>query len=88
LIVLVLDWTKSDLTNSKYTKKSPTSSNPALSIFLGFEIIKASSSTIFPYLMKTNPWFAWDVLVEFGNTCENTIGAYTRGNHVQLSVAQ
>jgi len=55
LIVLALNYTKSELTNFNYPEHKPHKQQPSLSNLLGFGIIKASSSTISPYLMKTNP---------------------------------
>jgi len=40
---------------------------------LGFGDIKAPCSTISPYLMKTNLWFACVVVFEFDRSCKTEI---------------
>jgi len=53
-----------------YQNPCPQEKTQPLSNLHGFGDIKALSSIISPYLMKTNPWFAWDVLFEFDNACK------------------
>jgi len=45
------------------------------------------SSTISPYLMKTNPWFACVVLFEFESTCKTYKMHVPKNNHIQVPLA-
>ena len=45
---------------------------------------KSLSSTISPYLMKTNPWFSCVVLFEFESTCKTTIVHVPDSNKTQV----
>ena len=50
--------TKSELTNSNYPRTHPTKLQSTFKQSMEILSHQSSSSTIFPYLMKTNPWFA------------------------------
>ena len=64
-IQLSLDQLKEWINKFQTTRHTHTTTARSSSFPLGFGDIKASCSTISPYLMKINPWFACDVLVMF-----------------------
>jgi len=57
----------------KYSRHTHNQQQGFSCIPLGFGDIKAPCSTISPYLMKTNPWFACVVYFEFDGSCKTEI---------------
>jgi len=79
--------TKSGFTNPNYPEPTHTSNSKAFNQSSWISRHQISCSTISPYLMKTNTWFAYVVLFEFQSTCKTNKMHVPKGNHIQVSLA-
>ena len=76
--------TMSGFTNSNYPELTHTSNSKAFNQSSWIWRHQRLSSTISPYLMKTNPWFACVVLFEFESTCKRAIVHVLDSNKIQV----